>query len=188
MLKVLHEELPHKTEVGGVALDLRRRADLQAAADRMAETVRHHAPGILLERYLMEPMQAAPLAELIVGVKRDPLFGMVLVIGAGGIFVELLKDARPLLLPTSRGEVETALRSLKTFPLLDGFRGRSRAALEPVIDAILAIAAYAGEARETLLELDVNPLMVYDNAAVAVDALIVEIASGPAAAACIQSR
>ncbi len=188
VLKVLHEELPHKTEVGGVALDLRRRADLQAAADRMAETVRHHAPGIVLERYLMEPMQAAPLAELIVGVKRDPLFGMVLVIGAGGIFVELLKDARPLLLPTSRGEVETALRSLKTFPLLDGFRGRSRAALEPVIDAILAIAAYAGEARETLLELDVNPLMVYDNAAVAVDALIVEIASGPAAAACIQSR
>lgn len=179
VLKVLHDELPHKTEVGGVALNLRRRADLQAAADRMVETVREHAPDIRLDRYLMEPMQPAPLAELIVGVKRDPLFGMVLVVGAGGIFVELLKDARPLLLPTSRDQVEAALRSLKTFPLLDGFRGKPRADLQPVIDAIMAIAAYAGEARETLSELDVNPLMVYENGAVAVDALIVETAQPP---------
>jgi acyl-CoA synthetase (NDP forming) len=174
VLKVLHDELPHKTEVGGVALNLRSRADVQIAADRMLENVRAHAPGVILEKYLMEPMQAAPLAELIVGVKRDPLFGMVLVVGAGGIFVELLKDARPLLLPVSRRNVETALRSLKTFPLLDGFRGKPRANLEPVIDAIMAIANYAGDSLENLAELDVNPLMVYENGAVAVDALIVE--------------
>ncbi|MGO4441112.1 acetate--CoA ligase family protein [Rhizobium sp. RAF56] len=174
VLKVLHDDLPHKTEVGGVALNLRTRADLQAAADRMLDSVSAHAPGVVLENYLMEPMQAPPLAELIVGVKRDPLFGMVLVVGAGGIFVELLKDAKPLLLPVSRGQVEAALRSLKTFPLLDGFRGKPRADLEPVIDAIMAIASYAGDARETLAELDVNPLMVYEKGAVAVDALIVE--------------
>jgi acyl-CoA synthetase (NDP forming) len=174
VLKVLHDELPHKTEVGGVALNLRSRADIQAAADRMLETVRAHAPNVVLEKYLVEPMQAAPLAELIVGVKRDPLFGMVLVVGAGGIFVELLKDARPLLLPVSRGDVEAALRSLKTFPLLDGFRGKPRADLGPVINAIMAIANYAGDALDTLSELDVNPLMVYENGAVAVDALIVE--------------
>ncbi len=174
VLKVLHDDLPHKTEVGGVALNLRTRADAQAAADRMLASVREHAPSVALEEYLLEPMQAAPLAELIVGVKRDPLFGMVLVIGAGGIFVELLKDARPVLLPASRAEVEAALRSLKTFPLLDGFRGKPRADLEPVIDAIMAIAAYAGRSLETLAELDVNPLMIYEKGAVAVDALIVE--------------
>jgi acetate---CoA ligase (ADP-forming) len=174
VLKVLHDELAHKTEVGGVALNLRSRTEIRAAADRMVESVRRHAPGIVLEKFLMEPMQAPPLAELIVGVKRDPLFGMVLVVGAGGIFVELLKDAVPLLLPVSRGDVEAALRSLKTFPLLDGFRGKPRANPEPVIDAIMAIAAYAEQAVGTLAELDVNPLMVYENGAVAVDALIVE--------------
>lgn len=91
----------------------------------------------------MEPMQPPPLAELIVGVKRDPLFGMILVIGGGGIFVELLKDATPLLLPTSRAEVEAALRGLKSFALLDGFRGKPVAAISPVVDAIMAIADYA---------------------------------------------
>jgi len=174
VLKVLHDDLPHKTEVGGVALNLRGREDAVAAADRMIANVACHSPSVRLEKFLMEPMQAPPLAELIVGVKRDPLFGMVLVIGAGGIFVELLKDATPLLLPVSRSDVEAALRGLKSFALLNGFRGRPAAKLDPVIDAIMAIAAYAGEHLDTLSELDVNPLMVGENGAVAVDALIVE--------------
>lgn len=175
VLKVLHDDLPHKTEVGGVALKLGTRDEAQAAAQRMTANVAQHSPSVRLEQFLLEPMQSAPLAELIVGVKRDALFGMVLVIGAGGIFVELLKDATPLLLPVSRGDVEAALRGLKTFALLDGFRGRPAANLEPVIDAIMAIAAYAGENLDTLSELDVNPLMVSENGAVAVDALIVEV-------------
>jgi acyl-CoA synthetase (NDP forming) len=174
VLKVVHDELPHKTEVGGVALNLRGRDEAGAAANRMIDNVARHSPALRLEKYLMEPMQAPPLAELIVGIKRDPLFGMVLVIGAGGIFVELLKDATPLLLPASRNDVEAALKGLKSFALLNGFRGRPAANLEPVIDAILAIASYAGEHLDTLSELDVNPLMVSEDGAVAVDALIVE--------------
>ena len=160
----------------GVALNLRDRAGVAAAAERMLRTVADKAPSVRLEQFLLEPMQSPPLAELIVGVKRDPLFGMVLVIGAGGIFVELLKDATPLLLPVSRSDVEAALRGLKSFALLDGFRGRPAANLGPVIDAIMAIARYAGENLETLAELDVNPLMVGENGAIAVDALIVEAA------------
>jgi len=175
VLKVVHDDLPHKTEVGGVALNLPGRDEALAAANRMIDNVARHSPALRLEKYLMEPMQAPPLAELIVGVKRDPLFGMVLVIGAGGIFVELLKDATPLLLPVSRNDVEVALKGLKSFALLDGFRGRPAANLEPVIDAIMAIASYAGEHLDTLSELDVNPLMVSENGAVAVDALIVEV-------------
>ncbi|WP_114216596.1 acetate--CoA ligase family protein [Ochrobactrum sp. 3-3] len=174
VLKVLHDQLAHKTEVGGVALNIRSRTDAIAAAERMVASVKQHDASIELTTFLMEPMQAAPLAELIVGVKHDPLFGLVLVIGAGGILVELLKDARPLLLPVSRADVENALRGLKSFALLDGFRGKSKVQLEPVIDAIMAIAAYAGDHRHNLLELDVNPLMLGTESAVAVDALIIE--------------
>jgi acyl-CoA synthetase (NDP forming) len=131
-------------------------------------------PEVRLEHFFLEPMQTAPLAELIIGVKRDPLFGMVLLIGTGGIFVELLKDAKPLLLPVRRKDVEQTLRSLKSFALLDGFRGRPAADLAPVIDAIMAVASYAQDNLDNLLELDVNPLMVNANGVIAVDALIVE--------------
>lgn len=175
VLKALHDDLPHKTEAGGVALNLRGRAEILAAADRMVDSVARHAPRIRLERFLLEPMQAPPLAELIVGVKRDPLFGMVLVIGAGGILVELVKDAVPLLLPVGRDDVAAALRGLKCFPLLNGFRGRPAADLTAVVDAVMAIAAFAGAHLDTLAELDVNPLMVGPAGAVAVDALIVEV-------------
>lgn len=174
VLKVLHDQLAHKTEVGGVALNIRSRNDAIAAAERMVASVKQHDASIELTTFLMEPMQAAPLAELIVGVKRDPLFGLVLVIGAGGILVELLKDATPLLLPVSRADVENALRGLKSFALLDGFRGKPKVQLEPVIDAVMAIAAYAGDHRHNLLELDVNPLMLGTDSAIAVDALIIE--------------
>lgn len=178
VLKVLHDDLPHKTEVGGVALNLRSGAEVRAAAERMIASVAQHKPGLALDSFLMEPMASPPLAELIVGVKRDPLFGLVLVVGAGGIFVELLKDAQSLLLPVRRCEVEAAIRRLKTFALLDGFRGRPAADLAPVIDAVMAIAAYAEAQRDSLLELDVNPLMVSAHGALAVDALIIEAPKG----------
>lgn len=175
VLKVLHDDLPHKTEVGGVALNLTGRLAAVEAADRMTASVARHDPALRLDHFLLEEMQPPPLAELIVGVKRDPLFGMVLVIGAGGILVELMRDARTLLLPATRSDVESALRGLKSFALLNGFRGRPAARLDPVVDAIMAVADYAATHRATLSELDVNPLMVWQDRAVAVDALIVEV-------------
>lgn len=177
VMKIVHDEIPHKTEAGGVALNLRGRADALAAALRIRDSVARYAPHIQADRYLLEPMLAPPLAELIVGVKRDPLFGMVLVVGAGGIFVELLKDATPLLLPVSAEDVKAALTSLKCFPLMAGFRGRPAASLDSVVGAVMAIAHYAAAHLDTLIELDVNPLMVSETGAVAVDALIVEAAS-----------
>lgn len=173
VLKVLDDRLPHKTEVGGVALNLSSPEQLRAAAERMVASVREKAPAIDVGRFLMEPMQPEPLAELIVGVKRDPLFGMVLVIGAGGILVELMADARQLLLPASRADIERELRLLKSFALLDGFRGKAKADIAKIIDAIAAVANYAADHLDDLVELDINPLMVYADRVVAVDALIV---------------
>jgi hypothetical protein len=113
------------------------------------------------------------IAELIVGITRDPLFGPVMTVGSGGVMVELLKDSATLLLPASREDVLAALRSLKLFPLLDGFRGRPKADLDAAVDAILGIADFGLDHADPLEELDVNPLIVCAKGAWIADALMV---------------
>ena len=163
-LKVSSAAIAHKTEAGGVALNLRTAEDVRTAAARMAKL----GPEVIVER-----MVTGAIAELIIGLKSDPQFGLALVIGAGGILTELLKDSTTLLLPTNRAEIERALSSLKVSKLIDGFRGKSgdRAS---VIAAIEAVAHFAAAYRDAIEELDVNPLLVLapGQGAVAVDALI----------------
>jgi len=175
-LKVCDAALPHKTDAGAVALGLRGKAEFQLAAARMLEAVDRARPELKPQRFLVEPMQPAPLAELLIGVKRDPMFGLVLVIATGGVLVELLRDSAQLLLPAGAAEIETALRSLRAFALLDGFRGRPKADLPALVEAIAAVARYAQSAPESLAELDVNPLFVFPEGqgVIAVDALIIE--------------
>ena len=175
-IKALSAALPHKTEAGAVILGVRGAAEAEAAAARITANVAAHDPALRLDRFLIEPMVQDAVGELLVGVKRDPQFGLVLVIAAGGILVELLRDSVSLLLPVAADEIETALRRLKSFALFDGFRGRPRADIPAAVAAILAIARYAEENKDQLLELDVNPLLLRPEGkgAIAVDALIVE--------------
>ncbi|MBH8581900.1 acetate--CoA ligase family protein [Bisbaumannia pacifica] len=172
VLKALSAALPHKTEAGAVALDLRDEAALRTALARMRENLARHAPALAFERVLLEPMAPPPLAELIVGVKRQPGFGLALVIGTGGVLVELLQDSRSLLLPTTDLAIREALLGLRGAPLLSGFRGRPAVDMEALVAAIRSVADYACEHAERLLELDVNPLLVGGEGVVAVDALI----------------
>ncbi|MFJ2683362.1 acetate--CoA ligase family protein [Pseudomonas sp. NPDC087342] len=172
VLKVVSAELPHKTEAGGVALNLKDPAALQSALESMCGNLAKHAPGLVFDQVLLERMASPPLAELIVGIKRETGFGLALVIGAGGILVELLKDSRSLLLPTTDQAIHDALLSLRCAPLLTGFRGGPAVDMPALVRAIRAVADYAGENVERLLELDVNPLLVNAQGAVAVDALI----------------
>ncbi len=153
----------HKTEAGAVALGLEDRAAVAAAAERLAA---------LSERLLVESMVSGAVAELLVGVGHDPQFGLALVIGAGGELVELIDDTATLLLPTDRAAVAEALESLKVCRLLDGYRGRPKGDKAAVIQAMLAIAAFAQDRRNELLELDVNPLLVLPEGVVAADALL----------------
>ena len=172
VLKVVSADLPHKTEAGGVALNLGNAEALQTALDSMRDSVKRYAPDVAFDQVLLERMAPAPLAELIVGIKRENGFGLALVLGAGGILVELLKDSRSLLLPTTDAAIREALLSLRSAPLLQGFRGRPAVDLDALVQAIRAVADYACEHAEQLLELDVNPLLVNAQGAVAVDALI----------------
>ena len=138
---------------------------MQAALDKMAG---------LSEHFLVEQMASNVVAEVIVGVQRDAQFGLSLTVGAGGILVELLQDARTLLFPVARDEVLQALQSLKVWPLLAGFRGKAAGDVEALLDAAMAIAAYAQAHAHALLELDVNPVLVLPagQGVMAVDVLI----------------
>lgn len=172
VLKAVSADLPHKTEAGAVALNLHDGFALTAALEQMRRKIAVHAPGVVFDQLLLESMAAPPLAELIVGIKRENDFGLALVMGAGGILVELLKDSRSLLLPTTDGAIRNALLSLRSAALLQGFRGREVADMDALVAAIRAVADYACANAEQLLELDVNPLLVNARGATAVDALI----------------
>ena len=132
-LKVSSAAIAHKTEVGGVALNLKSDDEVRDAAARLAE---------LSTELLVEEMVQGAVAELIVGLTRDPQFGLALVIGAGGVLTELMQDTATLLLPTTREEIERALASLKVCETHRGFRGKS-GDREAVIAAIEAVARFA---------------------------------------------
>jgi len=157
--------IAHKTEVGGVVLNLETAAAVSAAAEGLRRLDSH---------VLVEEMLPEPLAELIVGAAVDPRLGLHLVVGAGGVLVEVLRDSRVLMLPVTAQEARDALEGLRLAPLLHGFRGRSAADLEALVETICALGRYAAEHHESLLELDVNPLMVYaaPRGTVAADAML----------------
>jgi acetyl-CoA synthetase len=128
----------------------------------------------LADEFLVEKMAADVVAEIIVGISRDAQFGLALTVGAGGILVELLKDTATMLLPVSSDDIRMALQGLKTWPLLNGYRGKTMGDVDALVDAISAIASYAQAHADRLLELDVNPILVLPQGqgVVAVDALI----------------
>jgi acetyl-CoA synthetase len=124
--------------------------------------------------FLVEQMIDRPVAELIVGASRDPVFGLSLTLGAGGIFVELLEDSVILPLPTTRSDISEAISRLKIAKLIDGYRGRPRGDLEATVTAVARAADYVVMNAARLEELDINPLMVLPESrgVAAVDALI----------------
>jgi acyl-CoA synthetase (NDP forming) len=151
VVKALGTSLTHKTERGAVKLNLRTPDEVTVAADALLP---------LTGELLVERMVSDIIAELIVGVARDPVLGLYLVVGSGGILAELVADTATLLLPASRAEIEQALHGLRAARLLDGFRGRAKGDLPAALDAIMAIQEFAIAHATRLQELDVNPLMV----------------------------
>ena len=164
-LKVASAEVAHKSDIGGVRLNLECGNQLRDALADMDHLASH---------FLVEKMLQTPVAELIVGIKRDAQFGLALVVGAGGLLVELVEDSAVLLLPASREEIAEALFSLKVSRLLAGFRGSPAGDVSATIDAIQSVAEFALLKKNVLLELDINPLLVLADGqgVVVADALI----------------
>ena len=147
----------HKTEAGAVRLGL---ASLEGQAEMQG------AAG-----YLVEEMVTGAVAEILVGLRRDPVYGVSLTLGMGGVAAEVLADTVTLILPVTEAEVLAGMRKLRLWPLLDGYRGAKRADM----GALAAMAVRLGglmAADASLEEIEINPVMVRESGAVAVDALI----------------
>jgi acyl-CoA synthetase (NDP forming) len=172
VLKINSPDIQHKSEVGGVALNL---ADKDAVAGAYVEVLaraRRHRPDARLEGVLVSPMVTGGV-ECILGVQRDPVFGPAVVFGLGGIFVEVMKDSVLRLAPFGRDEAMDMIRAIKGFPLLDGARGRPRMDQEALADALARLSAYAAAYADAIESIDVNPFIALPQGGAAVDALIV---------------
>ena len=159
-MKAVDANLAHKSDVGGVELNVR---DVAASFERLSKL----APAVLIEEMVTDA-----IAELIVGLTHDPVIGGHLVMGAGGTMTEILDDKTLLLFPFDRREALDALEELKIKPLLDGYRGKPAADKIALSETLLAIQDRC--LKGDLYELDINPLMVTPTRAVAVDALMVK--------------
>lgn len=170
VMKASSSDLAHKTEVGGVRLNLKDAAAVESAAQELAQ---------LSDRVLIEEMIPDAVAELILGIDVDASFDAVVLIGAGGVLAEPLDDSAVLLPPFTREDVETALDSLKVSQILKGFRGQPAADIPAVVDIVMALGRFALE-RTDLCELDINPLIVrpQGSGALAADALIRKLNEG----------
>jgi acetate---CoA ligase (ADP-forming) len=164
-VKAAAASLEHKTDVGGVVLNIRSTAEAEAAAERLAK---------LSPMLLVEEMFADGVAEILVGIVNDPQFGQVLVLGAGGVFTEIMADSVSLLPPWTRNSIEAGLRRLTIAKLFRGYRGKPAADVDALAEAVLCVARYAAANVSRLVELDVNPIIVRPKGrgAVAVDAMI----------------
>jgi acetyl-CoA synthetase len=165
VIKASGAHLEHKTEVGGVVLNVRTQAEVIRAMERLAK---------LSDTLLVEEMFTDGVAEILIGVIVDPQFGQVLVLGAGGVLTEILSDSVSLLPPWTRTSIESALGRLTVAKLLAGFRGKPAADVDALVGTILSVARYAADNVTALVELDVNPVIVRPEGlgAVAVDTMI----------------
>ena len=172
-LKILSPDIPHKTEVGGVALALNDAAAVHDAAARMHFQVRDARPEARLDGFLVTPMLSGGV-ECIIGVSRDPVFGPMVMLGMGGLAVELLKDVTWRLVPVSEAEATEMVGALKLSPLLSGYRGRPRMDVPALTRAIAAISRLAAANAGHIRTIEVNPILVLPEGegALALDAVI----------------
>ena len=176
-IKLLNRDLIHKSDAGAVHTGLKNSDQVVHAAASIRQSVKKFDPAITTEEFLVETMVEDVLAELLIGIYTDPQFGQIMVIAGGGVWVELMQDKATLLLPTNEARIHDALRSLRIFSLLEGYRNQTACDLDDLIQTVMRIAQFAVDRHETIIEMDVNPLMVTAKGAIAADVMIRAIQS-----------
>lgn len=170
VLKVLSPDVVHKTDVGGVKVDLRSTAEVAEGYQAITRSVSEKHPnagitGILVQKFQKEGR------EVIIGMSTDPQFGPILMFGLGGIYVEALKDVAFRVHPVTRFDADEMIRAIRGFPLLQGVRGEAGADLDTLAETIQRISQLIGD-HDQISELDINPFMALESGGIAVDARI----------------
>lgn len=160
VMKVESNDILHKSDVGGVMLNIKSLEQAEEAYDKILANAAQHAPNAKINGILMQKMLKAG-TEMIIGLNSDPQFGPMLLVGMGGVFVEVFKDAALYPVPLNHDEALHMLQSLKSFKLLNGYRGNPPADIEALTDMMVKISDFAYRKKDTLKELDMNPLFVY---------------------------
>ncbi len=171
VIKAQASALPHKSDAGGVIVGLADAAALHQGWARLHDNLARHRPGLVLDGILVEAMGERAI-ELVVGARRDPAWGPVLLIGLGGVWIEVLKDVRLLAPDLAVADIVGELQRLKAAPLLRGLRGQAGADLDAVARVVATIGAQM-LANDAIVEIDVNPLLAYPDRVLALDALLV---------------
>lgn len=174
VLKVASADIAHKSDMGGVKLRLMDSDAVRNAFDEILDNARKHAPGAKVDGVFVQKM-LEPGLEVIIGVNNDPQFGPCVLCGLGGVFVEVFKDTALLPAPVSEAEARGMLESLRSLPLLSGYRGAKPRDIEALAKTIARVSEFASAHRDSLRELDLNPVFIYEQGrgVCAADALVV---------------
>ncbi|MDD5472723.1 MAG: acetate--CoA ligase family protein [Candidatus Methanoperedens sp.] len=165
-MKISSPDISHKSDVGGVVLNVGRE-DVRATYNEIISIIKKAVPNANIEGILVQQM-APPGHETIVGLKKDAQFGHALMFGLGGIFVEVYKDVSFRVVPIDKSDALDMIAEIKGYPILKGIRGRKPADIEAIARVLMSVSDLAE--KENIIELDINPLIVSESGAVAVDA------------------
>jgi acyl-CoA synthetase (NDP forming) len=171
VLKIVSPDITHKSDVGGVRLDLKTQEEVSAAYEEIIAAAKKAQPKAQIEGVAVQKM-ARPGIEVIMGMSQDPQFGPVLMFGLGGILVEVLKDVSFRLVPLEPRDAKQMVREIKGYPLLEGYRGQEPADVEALEKLLLRLSEFV-EKHPEVSELDLNPIFAYKDGALAVDARII---------------
>ncbi len=171
-VKLESPDIVHKTEAKVVALGVGSAGELRAAYERITVNAAAHSPQAQIRGVLLQPMVSAGL-EVVAGVRIDPGFGPLIVVGFGGVLVELLRDSAVDLAPINKLEAVRMLRGLRGSALFDGFRGAAAVDLAGLADIVVRLSEFAADQSSNIVEADINPIICAQQGLIAVDALIV---------------
>ncbi|MDD2332552.1 MAG: bifunctional acetate--CoA ligase family protein/GNAT family N-acetyltransferase, partial [Candidatus Cloacimonetes bacterium] len=169
VLKIHSQDISHKTDAGGVILNLSSKSEVSTAYDKILENARNYNPKARIEGVTVQPMiNTQEGLELILGIKRDPVFGTVMMVGTGGIYAELFKDRALELPPLNEKLARRMLESLQIYPMLMGYRSKAGVNLDKLVEILIRMSYLAADYPE-IAELDINPLHVFKDDVIALD-------------------
>ena len=167
VLKLMAEDVIHKSDTGAVKLNLKTKEEVEEAYDDLMKI-----PAQAEKKISVQNMAEEPITELIIGMTTDPQFGPALMFGIGGILVELLEDISFRIAPITEYDANEMIKEIKGFPILDGYRGKPKADLEAIVKTLLKISDLVVK-HEEINEMDLNPVFIYEKGLICVDARII---------------